>query len=194
MTTDRARAINISVKVALMGFLAVGLVFPDWPQFAGKGWPARCVAYPIPALVGPVWHWARGRRPGYNHLADALLVTPFLLDIAGNVFNLYNTVSHFDDVLHFTNWIFLVAGFCVLVGDRVDAPVIVTLGVGFGAFAIVLWEIMEYVVMQTGSAGLMLTYEDTISDLALSTGGGALGAVLVWWLRTDSGGADGVSG
>ena len=51
-------------------------------------------------------------------------------------------------------------------------------GAGFGAVAIIFWEVAEYLVMRWGVAGLDLTYADTLADLVLSTTGGALGSFL----------------
>ena len=51
-------------------------------------------------------------------------------------------------------------------------------GAGFGAIAIIFWEVAEYLVMRSGVAGLDLTYADTLADLVLSTTGGALGSFL----------------
>jgi glycopeptide antibiotics resistance protein len=61
------------------------------------------------------------------------------------------------------------------------------LAVRVGASMHVLWEIAEYLVMRLGSSCLQLTYEDTIGDLALSSFGslvGALIAVTVLWGRS----------
>jgi glycopeptide antibiotics resistance protein len=54
----------------------------------------------------------------------------------------------------------------------------VLLGCGFGALAIVAWEGVEWIVQEMGTAGLQLTYDDTVGDLVLSTSGGVLGAVV----------------
>jgi hypothetical protein len=143
-----------AVKGALAACLLAGLLFPGIPGVEGKGWPERSVGYPVSALIVPlVWH-LRGRRVDYPHLADALFVTPFVLDLLGNLVNLFDTVDQFDDILHFANWSFL------------------------GAIAIVAWEAVEWVIQEMGTTGLQLTYDDTIGDLVLSTSGGVLGAVL----------------
>ena len=42
---------------------------------------------------------------------------------------------------------------------------------------------MEYLIAESGTTGLNLTYKDTISDLGLSTLGGAAGAVLAVYLK-----------
>ncbi|MDP6869111.1 MAG: hypothetical protein QF844_11635, partial [Acidimicrobiales bacterium] len=121
------RRIMWGVKGALAVSLLAGLVFPDIPGVAGKGWPERCLGYPLSALVVPIlWRLnsQRHRRNGdrsspYPHLADALLVTPFVLDLLGNLANLFDTISWFDDALHFTNWTFLVVALVFLVSPPV---------------------------------------------------------------------------
>jgi hypothetical protein len=64
-------------------------------------------------------------------------------------------------------------------------------GSGVGAMAIVGWEIAEYRVMRAGVGDLHLTYADTLGDLALSTLGGALGALLAVRMRDPVGARDG---
>ncbi len=168
-----------AVKGALAACLLAGLLFPGIPGVEGKGWPERSVGYPVSALIVPlVWH-LRGRRVDYPHLADALFVTPFVLDLLGNLVNLFDTVDQFDDILHFANWSFLVAAFVLFLHPYVLARWnLVLLGSGLGAIAIVAWEAVEWVIQEMGTTGLQLTYDDTIGDLVLSTSGGVLGAVL----------------
>jgi len=57
----------------------------------------------------------------------------------------------------------------------------VLLGYGFGALAIVWWEILEWIVSDEGfggADGLSLTYGDTIGDLLFSSTGGLIGSAL----------------
>ena len=175
------RWIMWSAIAALALCLLVGLVIP-MDRLDGKGWPTRAIGYPLSAIVLPGWWRLFGKRRGapFPHLATALFVTPFVLDLVGNLFRLFDEVQNFDDALHFVNWAFLVAGVVVLLWPwRLDTWVLVWLGTGFGAIAIVLWEFVEYVVQETGTTGLNLTYEDTISDLMLSSAGGVLGALVI---------------
>ena len=180
MNTSRDRRIMWIVKLVLAGCLLVGLVFPDIPGVEGKGWPERCFGYPFAGLIVPfIWHLA-GRRSNYPYLADSLLVTPFVLDLLGNLVNLFDTVASFDDILHFFNWVFLVAGLVLLLErQRLARWNLVLLGAGFGALAIIAWEGVEWVIQEMGTSGLQLTYDDTIGDLVLSTTGGVIGAWLV---------------
>ena len=127
----------------------------------------------------PVICALRGRRDRDPYLADALLVTPFVLDLSGNLVNLYDTFEQFDDILHFANWTFLVAALVLLVASQGLARWnLVLLGSGFGAMAIIAWEAVEWIVQEMGTTGLQLTYDDTVGDLVLSTSGGVLGAAV----------------
>ena len=188
LTDDPARALNWLAKIALVSMLLLGLLFPDWPRFEGKAWPARAAAYPLAALVVPIWWWFRQRSGAatgrYPHLVDSFLVMPFVLDLAGNVANLFDTVDNFDDLLHFLNWTFLTAAIVIALAPlRLAKWNRIMLGTGFGAVAIIIWEIVEYLIAESGTSGLNLTYKDTISDLGLSTLGGAVGAILAVYLK-----------
>jgi hypothetical protein len=74
---------------------------------------------------------------------------------------------------------------------RTDLPIpaIWTLAYGLGAAAIIWWEAAEWLVQELGTAGLGLTYRDTIGDLVLSSTGGGVGAAIALWLgrRTSPG-------
>jgi glycopeptide antibiotics resistance protein len=103
-----------------------------------------------------------------------------VLDLLGNLVNLFDTIDQFDDFLHFANWTFLVAAFVLFLSPYVLARWnLVMLGSGLGAMAIIAWEAVEWVIQEMGTTGLQLTYDDTVGDLVLSTAGGILGAVLV---------------
>ena len=109
---------------------------------------------------------------------------PFVLDLAGNVANLFDTVDNFDDLLHFLNWTFLTAAIVIALAPlRLAKWNRIMLGTGFGAVAIIIWEIVEYLIAESGTSGLNLTYKDTIGDLGLSTLGGAVGAILAVYLK-----------
>jgi hypothetical protein len=140
---------------------------------------ARALLYPLAAVLVPVVWWTRGRRPPYPHGIDALVVLPFVVDMAGNALALFDRVDHFDEVAHLLNWALLVAAFGLAVSrtgiGRLNAW---ALAVGFGATTHLLWELAEYVVMTLGFYGLDLTYTDTIGDLAVSFLGTLLGAVV----------------
>jgi hypothetical protein len=180
--------LNMAVKLLLISLMIFSVTAPDLPQFTGKAMTVRALTYPLPVLLIPVLWWLRGRPPPYPHLLDALIALPFLIDVAGNATNLYNTWRYFDDIAHFCNWVSLTVAFgAIMISLPIGRLNAAALVVGFGASTHVLWEIAEYLVMLLGSSGLQLTYEDTIGDLAFSFCGslvGALIAVTLLWGRS----------
>jgi hypothetical protein len=177
-----ALAVDVAVKALLIGLLVLAVAKPDLPQFAGKAMAGRAIGYPVAAAVVPAVWWWFGRRRGWNYpfAVDILVVLPFLIDIAGNAANLYDTLHWWDDANHFVNWAILVAGFGqVLVRTRLDRSVIVGLAIGFGAVTAVLWEFLEYVTfIRANENELRTAYTDTLGDLALGLGGSVLAAAL----------------
>lgn len=159
--------------------LLAGLVVP-MERLQGKGWAARAAGYPLSAVVmGTIWFF-RGRKGTFPYVPTALLVTPFLLDLLGNLFGWFENVRNFDDALHFVNWMFLCAAFVSMIYASVGARWNrIALGAGFGASAIIFWEFLEYLIMKSGTSGLHLTYEDTVSDLLLSFLGGLFGSFVI---------------
>ncbi len=166
--------------MALAALLLVGALWPQTGGFAGKGMAFRLPLFLLPALVVPA-RWLRRRGP-YPVALDAALTLPFLIDTTANALGLYDRYARTDDVLHAVNWFVLIAGLTMTFREM--APVttprwlLCLAGSGLGAIAAVGWEAAEYSIMRAGVGGLSLTYGDTISDLLLSTTGGALGA---WW-------------
>ncbi len=173
-------AVNLTIKVALVVAFAVAIgIEPSTVE--GKAMGFRAPLFLAPAVLVPVLAAWRGWQP-YPHTGDALASAPFLVDTLANLFGFYDNYPTTDDVLHLLNWVLLVAAFHAFrfrsVNDRRDA---IFLGYGFGALAIVWWEIMEWAVSEDGFGGagnLSLTYGDTIGDLGLSSTGGLIGSVL----------------
>ena len=196
LTTDRMplmRVVNYGVKAALFLSFFVALVFqPDVVE--GKAMGFRAPLFLAPAIIVPILARWRNWDP-YPHTADALLAAPFLVDTLGNLFGFYDAYVATDDVLHLLNWVLLVGAYHAFrfrnVHHNTDA---VFLGYGFGAVAIIWWEILEWLVSTDGiggAGGLSLTYGDTIGDLLLSSTGGLIGSVLaVLYLGAPRGGAD----
>lgn len=167
------------MRAALVIALAVTVAFPQWEQFEGKGMAFRAPFFALSMAATPLIWKLRGSRPPYPWAVDVLVVAPFLVDTLGNVFGFYNNYDVTDDVLHVVNWVLLAGGVTLAVArtgiSRLNAW---TLGYGIGALAIIWWEAMEWLVQELGTAGLQLTYDDTIGDLMLSSTGGAIGALL----------------
>ena len=171
------RRIMLLAIASLAFCLVVGLVVP-MERLDGKGWPARAAGYPLSSVVmGAIW-LVRGQKGRFPYIPTALLVTPFILDLLGNLFRFFDTVRNFDDFLHFVNWMFLCAAFVAMFDPaNLASWNRAALGTGFGAFAIILWEFLEYLIMQSGTTGLHLSYEDTVTDLLLSSSGGLIGSL-----------------
>jgi hypothetical protein len=106
MVDRRLIAVDVAIKVATVGLLVWAVLSPDLPQFSGKAFTGRAVAYPIALLVLPVAWWVFGRRRGlpFPVAADILLGLPFLIDVVGNALDLYDSVEWWDDANHLVNW------------------------------------------------------------------------------------------
>lgn len=165
------------LKSALL-LASVAAVVVPLDQLEGKGMVWRLpIVIAAAAVIPLVW---RRRFAPFPATADLLVMSPFALDLIGNLAGWYDSFAHFDDVFHFVNWVLLVGAFMAWrfrrTASRRDA---VMLGAGFGAIAIVTWEIAEWAAGELGAGdALGLTYADTISDLALSTVGGLAGALI----------------
>ncbi len=180
---DRQRWVaiaNLVMKVGLAASFFVAIVIVP-STVEGKAMGFRAPLFLASAVLVPVIARLRSWDP-YPHTADALLASPFLIDTLGNLFGFYDSYPVTDDVLHALNWVLLVMAYHAFrfrnVHERHDA---VLLGYGFGAIAIVWWEIMEWLVSTDGiggAGGLSLTYGDTIGDLLLSSTGGLIGSIL----------------
>jgi hypothetical protein len=180
-SASSALALDVGVKLALIGLLVFAVARPDLPQFHGKSMAGRAIAYPVAALVVPLAWWIvqRRKRVAYPFAVDVLVVLPFLIDMAGNAANLYDTISWWDDVNHLVNWAILVGGFSVLLlRTRLDPWPIFGLGVGFGAVTAIIWELLEYVTFIRNSPELKTAYHDTLGDLALGLTGSTIAAVV----------------
>jgi hypothetical protein len=179
--------LDLAVKAALVGLLAFAVARQDLPQFDGKAMVGRALTYPIAALIVPVAWWllSRTRRRDYPYALDVLLVLPFLIDVAGNAANLYDTISWWDDANHFVNWAILVSAFGqLLIRLPLERWAAAGLAVGFGAVTAVLWEFAEYYTFIRNSPELRTAYTDTLGDLALGLAGSVLAAtvtVTVLW-------------
>jgi hypothetical protein len=189
------RVLDLLVKVALVGLLLSALIFPDLSGVKGKAGTARLVVYPLGMVAVPLWWWLYGRRRagaraqrsgrgGFPWTADLLVSLPWLLDLLGNRFNLFDTVDWWDDWMHFLNWLLLTAGVLLAWSARgVSRGVVVMCAVGFGLTAALLWEVGEYFAFIRTSPELSTAYTDTLGDLTLGGLGSLLAGVAVAYLR-----------
>jgi hypothetical protein len=178
--------LNLAVKAALIGLLLFGALNQDMERFHGKAMTGRAVFYPISAIVVPLGWWLlsrnRKRRLEYPYDLDILLVAPFLIDVAGNALNLYDTITWWDDLNHLVNWGILSAAFGMLllrlpIGRWATGGLIA----GLGAITAILWELMEYITFVRNSPELETAYEDTLGDLVLGTTGSIVAGLLIAW-------------
>ncbi|MGH3031419.1 MAG: hypothetical protein ACRDNE_11805 [Gaiellaceae bacterium] len=175
--------LDVAVKAALVGLLVLAVVRPDLPQFEGKAFTARGLVYPWSVLVVPVgWSIAqrrRRRRIPYPYAMDVLLVLPFLIDVAGNAADLYDTIDWWDDATHLVNWAILTAAFGqLLLRLPLERLTIGALCVGFGAVTAILWEFAEYITFIRNSPELETAYTDTLGDMALGLSGSIVAALV----------------
>jgi hypothetical protein len=179
--------LNLAVKIALIGLLLFGALNQDMERFHGKAMTGRAFFYPISAIIVPIGWWLLQRRRttplAYPYGLDILLVMPFLIDVAGNALNLYDTITWWDDLNHLVNWAILAAAFGLLL---LRLPVgrweIAGLVAGFGAITAILWELAEYITFVRNSPELQTAYTDTLGDLVLGTLGSIIAGILIAWL------------
>ena len=173
-------AVDLGVKVATVGLLAWAVLSPDLPQFQGKAFTGRAIAYPVALVVFPVgwWSFARGRIP-FPILADILFGLPFLIDVVGNALNLYDTIDWWDDANHLVNWVLHTSAVGLLLRYGEWAPATrVALAFGYAVTTAVLWEFAEFVTFVPNSPEAVTAYADTLFDLFNGMVGGLIGAVV----------------
>lgn len=182
---------DLASKALLLALLLTALIAPDLAGVKEKAGTARLVVYPLGGVVIPLWWFAYGRRRAgddrlagsapYPWLADLLVTLPWALDLLGNRLGLFDSVSWWDDMMHFLNWLLLTAGVLLAWTPRhaVSRGVVVMVGLGFGATAAVVWELGEYVAFVRHSSELTTAYTDTLGDLALGSLGSLLASLLI---------------
>lgn len=176
------------VLLATVGQLLVAST-SDAPQFAGKGFAARLVFYPVMMLLVPaLWgvrRWWVLRRSGSVRPAPwvgfTLVMAGFLVDVTGNTLNLYDTLVWWDDANHFSNWFLLTLGLGLVLDVVALRPVwaravAVT---GGGALLALLWEVGEWWTFIRHGTELATAYEDTLGDMVLGTTGSAVALVVL---------------
>jgi hypothetical protein len=180
--TRAGLVVTVAIFVATVLQLVVATFATGLPQFSGKGFGARLVAYPLLMLVVPAaWVALRRVRKPEDRTplpwsGFALIMAPFLIDVTGNTLNLYDTIVWWDDANHCVNWFLLCAGIGVLLLRAPVSPAwaLGVLVAGIGALLAVGWELGEWYTFIRHGTELATAYEDTLGDLAL----GCLGAVL----------------
>ena len=183
------RRLTVTVFVLTVAQLAVATFVDGLPQFEGKGFGARLVAYPVMMLLVPAgWLGYQRYRSRAGSRASALpwggfalIMTPFLIDVTGNTLDLYDSLSWWDDANHFVNWFLLCAGIGLLL-LRADIRPAWSLGLlvaGIGALLAVVWEIGEWYTFIRHGTELATAYEDTLFDETLGSLGGAIAGFVI---------------
>jgi hypothetical protein len=176
-----ALAADLLVKASTVALLLFALLNPQLPQFQGKAFAGRALAYPIALAILPVGWWLFGRRRIlFPVVADLLFGLPFLIDITGNALNLYDTITWWDDLNHLVNWAMHTAAIGLLLryapwSWRVRAAIAFC----YAVTTAVLWEFAEFVAFVPNSPEAASAYRDTLGDLALGMTGGLVAALLV---------------
>lgn len=175
----------VAATLALFALLAAAVFWPDLSGLKGKASGPRLLVYPVGALALPAYWFLRYRgRRAFPWLADLLVTLPWLVDLVGNRLNLFDTVTWWDDLMHFVLWALLTAGVLLaFTAGTASRGLTVMLALGFGTTAAVVWELGEYVTFVRHSAELQTAYTDTLGDLALGTLGALLAGLAVGLLR-----------
>lgn len=172
------------ILVLTMGQLAVAQWVPGIERFADKAFGARLIAYPIMMLLVPaLWWWfVKRRKPEAEppYVAFALIMLGFLVDTTGNSLDFYDTLTWWDDMNHFVNWVFLNAGIGLIIAAAVNPMwARIVLVAGIGSILALGWEIGEWYTFIRHGTEIETAYEDTLGDMTLGTLGGTLAAVIV---------------
>ncbi len=182
---NRARTAYVVILLLTVGQLALATFATGLPQFAGKAFGARLVAYPVVMLLPPLVWWLVARRRHDERplpwAGFAFIAAPFLVDVTGNTLNLYDAIDWWDDANHYVNWLLLSFGIGLLLERQVVRPVwvLVVLVTGIGAALAIGWELAEWYTFIRHGTELATAYTDTLGDEALGTLGAFTAALLL---------------
>lgn len=171
--------IDLAIKVVTVALLGWAILNPDLPQFQGKAFAGRAIAYPVALLIIPLGWWVFGSRTiAFPVTADILFGLPFLIDVVGNALNLYDTIEWWDDANHLVNWALQTSAIGLLLRHGEWSPATrAALAFGYAVTTAVLWEFAEYVTFVPNSPEAATAYADTLLDLALGMVGGLMAAI-----------------
>jgi hypothetical protein len=172
--------IDVAIKLATVALLAWAVASPDLPQFQGKAFTGRALAYPVALLVVPAAWWLFARRSiQFPVVPDILIGLPFLIDVLGNALNLYDTIDAWDDLNHLVNWFLHTAAIGLLLRyGSWGFWTRVALALCWAVTTAVLWEFAEFATFVQDSPEAATAYADTLGDLALGMTGGLVAGML----------------
>jgi hypothetical protein len=171
--------LDVSLKSLVIGLTALG-AFGGLERFEEKGFGWRLLWYPAMILALPAAWRLFGRGP-FPFVADVLITIPFLVDVMGNVLNLYDSIDWWDDANHFANWLFLSLGVGVLLLRTGLRPLVLAgLVLAFGSTSAIVWELGEYVTfIRTNEEEFDTAYTDTLGDLTFDLVGTLIAATAI---------------
>jgi hypothetical protein len=180
--------VPVLILVLTIGQLAVAEWVP-LDRFADKAFGARLVAYPLMMLLVPALWWALVKRRSPEEPAPygafSLIMLGFLVDVTGNSLDLYDSLTWWDDMNHFVNWVFLLTGIGLIIGRSVQPTwALVVMVAGLGAVLAIGWELGEWWTFIRHGTELDTAYEDTLGDETLGTLGATVAGALVARFRT----------
>ncbi|MBI2575336.1 hypothetical protein HYV82_05625 [Candidatus Woesearchaeota archaeon] len=173
--------LNIALRLAIAYFLIEAILLPNDPRFAGKAIPIRnlIIVGGLSMLFPALW-WIRNKANGrkakakaeYPFGTDILYLSIFALDMAGNSFNLYDTVNGFDLLAHFHGTGALAAVLLLIFSARKASGRInftgkefLLLAIGMATIVHVALEAQEYYTDVFAGTHNVGGISDTINDL-----------------------------
>ena len=93
---------NVGLRTLILVFTIDAIVHATDERFAGKSLGPRNVGILLGfSMLFPILHFVYKRWKRYPFWHDALYLSIFWLDMAGNTLNLYNSVEWWDHIPHF---------------------------------------------------------------------------------------------
>lgn len=93
---------NFALRLCILFFTIDAIVNAGDPRFEGKALGPRNVGILLGlSMLFPILHLVQKRWKRYPYWHDALYLSIFWLDMAGNTLDLYNSVSWWDHIPHF---------------------------------------------------------------------------------------------
>jgi hypothetical protein len=175
-----ALATVAAIKVVTAACAVEGALHPRQRRYRGKAMRIRAVGYAAGlGLVPAVWLSQSHHRP-YPAGADLAVSVPLMIDAVGNTIGVYDD-ARLDDLVHGVNAGVLSALFGAVISPHVRSRTTATVAtIAFGAVGELLWEVMEYIGQALGFKGMMLSKDDTASDIAAAFAGTAVAAAITW--------------
>ena len=175
-----ALASAAAVKAVTAACAAEGALHPEQRRYNGKAMRIRAVGYFAGlGLVPAIWLSQSHRRP-YPAGADLAVSVPLMIDALGNTIGIYDD-ARLDDLVHGVNATVLSSLFGAVISPHVRSRTTATLAtLAFGVTGELLWEAMEYVGLAVGFKGMMLSKDDTESDIAAAFIGTAVAGAITW--------------